>query len=105
MTLFATLAYSLLAGKAWSKAKGRGAACSSWAVGWRGVAAAGGGGAGARLPTGQADAISQGFFIELDCVQVLCPILIERHRNHAAVFHPLFFVTACSRVFITVCKN
>ena len=63
MTLFATLAYSLLAGKAWSKAKGRGAACS-WAVGSRGggVAAAGGGGAGARLPTGQADAISEGFF-------------------------------------------
>ena len=61
MTLFATLAYSLLAGKAWSKAKGRGAACS-WAVGSRGVAATGEGGAGARLPTGQADAISEGFF-------------------------------------------
>ena len=61
MTLFATLAYSLLAGKAWSKAKGRGAACS-WAVCSRGVAATGGGGAGARLPTGQADAISEGFF-------------------------------------------
>ena len=27
-----------------------------------GVAAAGGGGAGARLPTGQADAVSEGFF-------------------------------------------
>jgi hypothetical protein len=61
MTLFATLAYSLLAGKAWSKAKGRGAACS-WAVGSRGVAWRGGGGAGAWLPTRQADAVSEGFF-------------------------------------------
>ena len=44
---------------------------------------------------GQADAVSEGFFIELDGVQVPCPILIERHRNHAAVFHPIalfFFV-------------